>query len=316
MPRISKCSNLHAQLSTLPPSDCTFWRNSEHEFSIYLHEEKPAVSSKFETDEPTSTEFILRGPDQASTDSKLKSESGFSTTLMVSLLPVLLAGFMFFLLSGFLVKNWMQSLHICRVNLMETQKKVSIDLKNLMDLNTLAKSLRLQLRQAHIKLVLAIAQENWPLVAQTRLEIYQIQARQKQLDLTQKALIQLANVKMTSGVFKVYQELRRQNQIIQTRLPWFFNFRITPSIPRPVVLAVKPDVPDIAPVYELKPSFSEAQALSVNWISSFSSGNGDRMTWIKNSHSKRDSCSISLMEQNNRYSIKMIADKLLQRLSF
>jgi hypothetical protein len=151
---------------------------------------------------------------------------------------------------------------------------------------------------------------NFEIAAQARIEISQIQAQQRNLDLTQKALIRSANFKMQSGAFKVFQELREQSQNIQSRLPWFFSYKVNPQIPRTVLLAVQPDRPDIAPVYGLGEPFIERQALSVIWISEFASGNGEKMAWLTNKHSKKDSCSISLKKMNQDFQVQMTRDRL------
>ena len=172
-----------------------------------------------------------------------------------------------------------------------------------MNLNPLAQSLRLSLKIAKVKLAMALISYNPQAVAKFTLEINQIQARQKKLDGLQKLLIQSANFKMQRGSYQVFKQLRTQSQSLQGKLPDFLKYKITPMAPIPVVLAVKPDRPDVAPVYGLKDPFSPSQRLSIYWISEFSAGKGEQMSWLKNKHRKKDSCSISLEERNQSLEI-------------
>lgn len=309
MSRISTIPDLPPRLSEIIGSTGPFWKNSKLSIQRWICFTKNYFQFKISHSQYQKCRYFLSRSNQPATADRLNSQKGFATALLLVALPALLAGLMFFVFSGFLVKNWMQSLHTCRSELMRTQELASQDLNALMKLNPLAKTLRLRLKLAYIKLAAAIAHYNWGMAAQARLEIAQIQAQQRQLDLTQKALIQMANVKMAMGLYKAYQSLRMQNQINQTRIPWFFSFRIDPRPPSPVLLAVKPDIPEVAPVYELKNPFSRSQALSLSWISSFASGKGDKMLWIQNRHSKKDYCSVSLEEKGSSFAVKMIADR-------
>ena len=82
----------------------------------------------------------------------LKTQNGFASMMFLSVLPVLLAGLLFLLFSQYYLKNWMQSLHICRTELLKTQESVGGTLEKLMGLNKEALSLRTQKRLAYIEL--------------------------------------------------------------------------------------------------------------------------------------------------------------------
>jgi hypothetical protein len=98
---------------------------------------------------------------QSSSQTNLKDQKGFATVLLLTFLPVLLAGLFFLLFSQYYLKNWMQSLYICRTELLSAQEMTAKYLKRLMDLNPMAKSLRLALQMAQIQLAAAIAIENY-----------------------------------------------------------------------------------------------------------------------------------------------------------
>lgn len=287
------------------------WKNRLSSIQPKLRHETNDIEGFDEPFIQHENEFSLPRSNCSSHSAKINSNEGFASILMLTALPVLLAALMFFAYSSFLVKNWMQSLHICRSGLIQTQKEVAVDLEALLRLNPLAQTLRLRLKMAYIKLAAAIASQNWGVAAQARIEISQIKAQQKKLDIAQKLLIQKANLRMKTGSFKVYQELRSQNTFIAQRLPWFFSFSIQAQMPRPNVLAVKSDTPEMAPVYELKNAFERLQALSVSWISRFASGEQKDMKWISNKHIRKDSCSITLSSKDNlSFYPQMIEDKL------
>lgn len=239
----------------------------------------------------------------------LASERGFAQTFFISLLPILLAGFLVVLFSQFFLKNWMQSLHICRTELLHSQKKASIPLKNLLELNKLAKSLRIALAMAKAQLALAIATKNPGLAAKAIADITRIEGQRRQLGLLQKTLILQANGEMARGLTAAVSKIRRQSSSLQSRLPDFLAYRIHTIRPVPAVLAVKPDRPDVAPVYELLPEFTRRQALHISWISQFQTRKQEQHKWIRNHHRKYDSCGASLDPSGKGFQEVLHGDK-------
>jgi hypothetical protein len=255
------------------------------------------------------SELAISGQHPCSSSSSVSNQKGFVQILMISLLPVILSGLLVILFTQFISKNWMQSLHICRTNLLSAQKKTRTHLKRLMDLNALAKSLRLALKMAQAELAFAIATENPGSAAKATADIMRIQEQRKRLDLLQKSLIVRANLEMNNGLRKTVSELNLQSFQLQSRLPDLFDFRIHSIQTTPNTLAVQPDMPDVAPVYELKKPFTESQALSVSWISEFRTKNHQRYQWIQNSHKKKDSCTASLFSAKENFSEGLTEDR-------
>lgn len=253
----------------------------------------------------------IQGQYSSSNQSQLKNEKGFIQIFLLSLLPIVLSGILVLLFSQFFLKNWMESVHICRTELLATQKATQDHLERLMDLNPMAKSLRIALKMAQIQLAIAIAMTppNPALVAKAKAEIARIQQQRKQLELLQKSTILAANLEMARGVQSVVSKLRLQSQKLQSRLPDLFEFRIHSIRPFPTTLAVRPDKPDIAPVYELQKPFTQKQALSVSWISEFKTKHAERYQWIQNRHKKKDGCSASLFSEAQDFSEGLVEDK-------
>jgi hypothetical protein len=221
--------------------------------------------------------------------------------MFLSVLPVLLVGLLFLLFSQYYLKNWMQSLYICRTELLKTQNGVGDTLEKLMGLNKQALSLRTQRRLAYIELAEAIAAENPALVSQAWRKIRLIERQQKALDLQQKSLIWTANSKMQGGLQKVSQKLRLQDQKNQALLPPFFSFRIHGISSLPRTLAVRPDQPDTAPIYELENDFTQKQSLNISWISEFQTTSRESVQWISNHHTLKQNCSASLIANGSKF---------------
>jgi hypothetical protein len=233
--------------------------------------------------------------------SSIANDKGFALVFLISLLPILLAAGLFLLFSQYLVQNWMQSLHICRTELLSTQKRAAQDLSTLMSLNSVAQGLRIALTAAKVELAAATVSMDPIMIAKATANIAKIKRQQQQLDGVQKALISKADLAMSAGVQKVRFLLQAQDLRMKARLPDFFSFHLRQIRLQASPLAVKPDVPELAPVYELKPQFEEAQALSVSWISEFHTNSSERSQWIHQKHQKKDFCSSSLKENGKQY---------------
>jgi len=277
-----------------------FWKCSKNDDT-----RKYAATIRSNADRSQNTPFEdhsleFRGSDFNSRSVLIRSQGGFALTLLISMLPLILSALFFFLFTSFLVKNWMQSAHICRSTLLETQNQVGKELDKLMSQNLPAKSLRLRLAAAKIELAAAIASENPVWISAVELKIQQIQIQRIRLDHFQKMIILKANLQMARGSQRVVQKLRQQDFENQKRLPSFFSFSIRPQIPVYKTVAIRPDLPDIAPVYELLPGFEDQQSLSISWISEFSAGRRGE-SWIHSVHQKKDLCGATLRPAQNHF---------------
>ncbi|MEZ0392042.1 MAG: hypothetical protein ACAH59_07510 [Pseudobdellovibrionaceae bacterium] len=244
----------------------------------------------------------------------MSNQKGFALVFLLALLPLLISGILAILFSQYLTKNWMQSLHICRTELLKTQKTTASHLRTLMNLNTSAKALRLALQRAQIQLAIAIATKNFPLAAKAKMEILRIEKLRRQLDGAQRSLILQANFEMSRGVQTVLRKIKKQSQDLQAHLPPHFNFQIQTLTPQIPVLAVQPDRPETAPAYELKAEFEQQQALHVSWISQFQTGHKDQGQWIQNKHKKKDSCSATIQRKGQSFTEILHADRFSWKL--
>lgn len=229
-----------------------------------------------------------------STYRPLRNEEGFALVLFLGLLPIIISAMLILLFSQYLVKNWMESMHICRTELLATQKRTSLPLRSLMALNPQVKLLRIAMIQAQAELAAALASQNYGWAANVQKRILQIQKQQRLIAMTQKTLIATADALMIAGPMQTLQKLISQDLRNRSRLPDFFKFRIQQITPNHQRLAVRPDSSDSPPVYELKENFRRQQALNISWISVFSTTERGPLKWITNTHKKKDSCEASL----------------------
>jgi hypothetical protein len=256
----------------------------------------------------------LQRSNQLTPQKILKQQNGFAATVFLTILPALLAGLFFLLFSQYYLKNWTQSLYTCRSELLDTQAAVRKNLEQLMALNPEVRALRIAFHAAEVELAAATAAEDPAGIAEAERQIEQIKKQQRQIDARQKYYIQTSNLKMAGGVQKVIHLLRGQDQWNQSHMPNILSFRIRSISPKLALLAVKPDIPDVAPVYELKNDFTQEQELRVSWISEFQTQSGERFQWLSNHHKINQSCGASLKDQGNTFPEILHEGRPLSRL--
>lgn len=227
----------------------------------------------------------------------MKSEKGFATILLLTLAPVLVAGGLVVLFCFSFLKSDMAVLNICRAEQLQVQNQVGKTLTKLLALNPKARKLRASEKLARTKLQWALSIGNPYAVAAAEARLLQVQLQRQALALRQKALIQSANLRFSMAAPQLSRNLalewRKHNAPLQ---PWMHSsLRIVSSkVPQ---LAVKPDFPDTAPVYEPVPHFEEAQSWAHSWQVKVQG-----KAWIKNFLNFKGgfqrSCATSLYAKN------------------
>ena len=239
----------------------------------------------------------------------VNGQKGFAYVMMLSLIPLLLSGFLFLLFSQFLLQNWMKSLSLCRTELLLTQKEVGAQLQKLMGLNPIAKTLRARMKIAQLHLAMALQSGNPAAIIAIQKKIHEITRAQEQLDDLQKSIVRASNQRMRRGQEKVFEMLKQQNQQVQAQDLLLFRYHIRPMNASPQELSVQPDRPDRAPIYELKHDFESQQALHVSWISKFQTTHQTGNPWIQNQHKKIGTCGASISQEKNRFKERLRAVK-------
>lgn len=238
------------------------------------------------------------------------SQKGFATVVLLSLLPLVLAGgIALFSVFGFL-KSDLATLNVCRVLQMEVQNKVGRNLTKLLAMNPRALKLRIAEARAQQALLAALESGNPPAIAAAEAYLLLVQMRRQALHLRQRALIGTANVWLTTGAANLQRELRqewwRHNNGLSS---WLQNsLQLTSSaVPE---LAVQPDLPEIAPLYQPKASFADTQAWKQSWKFRLSTTAWAAKYFKFNGGFER-SCTTSLYPEGETWIAKMKKDKSL-----
>ncbi len=243
---------------------------------------------------------------------QLSNQKGNTLVLFLTLLPVIISACLFLIFSTRLIKNWMQGNHICRSELLKAQNQVKSNLDQLMALNPTAQNLRNQLEQEKKELEIALISENPIAIGVAQAKIVRTSLAKAKLDFKQKGLIAIANHHMQSATDRTMAQLQQINATNKNEKRNWYRLKLSNLIGRANRLAVKPDAPDVAPIYELNSNFSMDQAISVSWISSFETSSTERYgnIWFKNRHSKKETCAATLETAGSRFQARLIEAKL------
>lgn len=231
------------------------------------------------------------------------NQKGFVLILFLTILPLIVLALSGLAVTLLYVEAKAESRHLCRQALFQTQKQVGQNLTLLMQLNTTAKSLRVQLRIQQVALAAAGGPET-PMGAAIAARILQIEEQKLILGQQQKALILESELEMRTGSLR--SELQVRSSLHQKQMRFAHLIQLSPdqvssSLPH---LAVRPDDPsDTAPVYELETPFTEKQSLQTFWKIRYS---WNEKLWInRNLHWRQisvdDSCRASLEAKNKQF---------------
>jgi hypothetical protein len=242
------------------------------------------------------------------------NQQGFVLVFFLTLLPVIIIALSLMTVILLHLQTQNDIRHSCRKKLFTAQQSVAQNLSVLMGLNPLARSLRLQLRLAYLKL--AVVAANPGAEAAVLAQIAKIQQQQIALDEKQKALLTQSEFALRSG--QIQSELAvssaaREKSRYYDRLLYL---SLSGVRSRAVHLAVRPDSPgDIAPIYELEPDFKAKQSLQTFWKVEYSWINS---SWIQKSlHWRRivvsDSCRSSIEEKTDQFRAVLNEDRFLSR---
>lgn len=238
------------------------------------------------------------------------AQEGFATVMLLSLLPLLLAGgFALFCAFGFL-KSDLATLNICRAKQMEVQNKVGRNLAKLLALNPRALKLRLAEARAEKALAAAMESGNPAAIAAAEAYLLSVQMRRQALDLRQRSLIATANSWLVNGSQNLQRELRQEWWRHNSNLSSWLQNSLQLKPPMVPTLAVKPDLPEVAPLYELQPDFAEAQA----WLQSWSfrlQTTAWAAKFLKFNGGFERSCTTSLYPEGETWIARMKKDKSL-----
>lgn len=242
----------------------------------------------------------------------MKSSEGFATVLLLSLLPLILAaGLALFCTFGFL-KSDLAVLNVCRAKALEVQSKAGRNLTKLLKLNSRALSLRAEEARAEKALASAVESGNPGAIAAAEAYLLSVKMRRQDLHIRQRALIDTADAWLATSGAELPRELQREWLQHHRGLSSWLESRFQTGRTNLAKLAVMPDLPEVAPVYLLRPDFTEAQAWKQNWSFRLATTGWARRFLNFNGGFER-SCTVSLYADGEEWIARLKKDKFLSK---
>lgn len=210
----------------------------------------PAVSQ--------STDFYQQGNRQREnpfTDSR--ASQGYAMILLLGIMPLIVTlcfGVFMFSMS---LNYWDRSHFLCQKELLQLQKHLGRGLTRLLNLNSLATSLRKRKAVAVATKELALARGDMATALAEEIKIQMIIVKQRLLHMQQLAILSALRSLASSSTSLVKMEILRVHPDTQ----------IKADIYEPPVIA--DPTGDLAPVYKLKEPFEDLQRMTVSWKMSF-----------------------------------------------
>lgn len=235
----------------------------------------------------------------------LKNRNGFAVVLIMALLPCVLAGFLLCFSTVGFIQTDLALKYQCRSLGESTQDKVRPLLTALLALNPLAVQLRIELAQAMAEIAAAIATENPVALAKAKDHYNRVVQKRQELDYKQKQLINNSNRLLRQGHQFTRLQLGRLGATSSNVLLKMQLTSVRGEAPR---LAVRPDVPDTAPIYNPLPDFETQQALAHEWQYRLQV-QAPFSAFLKGSFTFKKACAVTLTEENALWRTKIIKGK-------
>jgi len=238
----------------------------------------------------------------------MKTEKGFAAILLLSLLPLILAGGFALLLGFGFLRSDMAVLNVCRAEQMQVQNKVGRNLGKLLKLNPKALKLRLEQARAEKALQAAIESGYPPAIAAAEAYLLSVQMRRQALDVRQRALIDTANIWLASSGTSLQRSLAQEWRLHNNPLTAWWSGTLLPKESLVPQLAVKADFPEVAPLYLTVTDFENAQAWKQTWQLKVSTSSWVRKFLSFNGSFDR-TCTTSLYQEGEEWVAKLKKDK-------
>jgi hypothetical protein len=191
---------------------------------------------------------------------------------------------------------------------LKIQKQLSEGENALFALNPLALLLRETLLSLKIQLIAAVAAENYPEIARLTIEINKTIKSQQLLDAQQKKIIfltsNLLEFNTNALILKIHASLNK------SAFNWDYYLQVISKLEfksKPI-MAVKPDAPDLAPVYELKANYKQLQYLAYQWHLNFSTKQ-EAQTLIHSNNYFSLGCGVESEHKGQKWQYKINVDK-------
>ncbi len=239
---------------------------------------------------------------------QITNEKGGVMLMALTLLPLFLAlmvGF-FYLLEVISIKESLR--HECRNHLIKNQEQIRASIETLQKMNRPAALLHKQKTLLEIKLAAALAAGQYPLALKIGAKIYQVEKKQKILDISQQTLLTNTLIKTNDNLRNLRSHLSKE---IKNKTQYIIKISIQPKWSYHEGITLVPNRPRPAPEYEFPSDFEQKQELvqewqySINIISPFS-------RYLNYKQDFSDQCNVTQQKQNSKkLSIKIKTGKFL-----
>jgi hypothetical protein len=234
----------------------------------------------------------------------VKNQKGFALIILISLLPLIMAGGLLVFCGFSFIKTDLGTLNLCRALQLEVQNKAAQKLESLLKLNPRALKLRLAQIRAEKTLALAVKSGNPAALAAAEAHLLTIRMQRQVLDLKQRSLITSANTSLKLGGLDLQRRLSQEWYTQSRGVTSWLQGKLQLGSGKIPALAVQPDFVEVAPLYEPAPQFEEAQAWHQEWQLEFRT-----ISWADkffNFHERfQRSCSTSLYSENSAWSARL-----------
>lgn len=242
----------------------------------------------------------------------MNSIKGFATILMLSLLPVLLAGGLLVTTLFSFLKADLSVLNVCRALQLEVQSKAARNLEKLLKLNPRALKLRISQRKVEKALTLAMKSGNPAALAAAEAFLLKVQMQRQALDLRQRSLIEAANRALSLGGSELPRHMLQEWKDHMHPLHSWIHSRLQLTDSQVPLLPVRPDFVEIAPLYELQSPFEDLQTWNQHWVLEFNTDSWAKR-FLKFHGRFQRSCSTSLYAEDALWVAKLKKVKSLWR---
>ncbi len=238
----------------------------------------------------------------------LKNCKGSAAVFMLTIIPIFfLLGFTF-ALSGFYIQLKSRVRKTCIEDSIQIQRNIILSEKELFALNALSTTLRVQLIAEHAELALQIYAENPIGIAKANYQINSIRLQQQNLDRLQKGMIRAAEVQARLATESMLGRIR--SHFVEMGLFWKFYITITESVQlwQSPEIAVRPDIDETAPNYELKQDYKSKQQLVLFWQHYFRTNNQAQKLLESDARTEM-TCGAGPSKKGEKWSVEIKGDK-------
>lgn len=234
-----------------------------------------------------------------------RAREGFILVFFTFLLPPLVLALTWVALRLSQLVDLRHLRETCRLELTRGQEAAREKIELLLGLNTVVRALKLERKAAEIAVL--VAPDPMEKAAALRW-LSTVKLRQGSTRTQQRLLILEGERALVEAQLRFLREARRWSSPEVNARRVLHQLSLWKPDLKPLRLAVRPkDISDEFPEYELKPRFSEAQAVVLKWLVHSSIERKGGVPWRK--FQVPDTCGVTLIERGAKLHLRLIQDR-------